>query len=296
MLSRITVICFPLFLAAMSAPAGAATSSPGDIQELVSKCAPGVSPDIMRSLIEHESFRNQFAIGLNKKGSRLPRPPRNKQEAVETAEWLLQNGYNFDSGYGQVNSSNMPGLNLSAEDLFTPCSNVAAAANVFAYCYSKANKHGYSTAQAKTDAALSCYNTGSLTAGLDNGYVEKVKEKAGVLQIPALLQTENPAAQVETRPTAEANTAPPIQEGMPDVFSTVHPGLEGLPDVFSAPTAPEPTATLEAPGPYGPEETGHPVYLTPAAPSPAAHPHSDATPALIGNPDQPGRPVKPDKQ
>ncbi|HDQ4405533.1 TPA: transglycosylase SLT domain-containing protein [Pseudomonas aeruginosa] len=78
-----------------------------DFKTLAAQCAPGVHIKTLSSIVRHESRVNPYAIGLNAKGARLPRQPVNKAEAVATASWLKANGYNFDSGFGQVNSSNI---------------------------------------------------------------------------------------------------------------------------------------------------------------------------------------------
>ena len=71
-----------------------------DFNTLAAQCAPGVHIKTLSSIVRHESRANPYAIGVNAKGARLPRQPASKEEAIATASWLKENGYNFGRGYG----------------------------------------------------------------------------------------------------------------------------------------------------------------------------------------------------
>lgn len=188
MLSRLTAGAIPLIF---SLSTFGATPSVEDLTGLLSDCAPGVDPGVMLPIVQHESGRSPYAIGLNSKTHKLPRQPQTEAEAIATADWLLERGFSFDSGLGQVNSKNMPGLGLTTADLFVPCKNLKSASIVFADCYQRAERQGFAAGRKATDAALSCYNTGNFTAGITNGYVGKVMAAAATLDVPAL-QAESP--------------------------------------------------------------------------------------------------------
>lgn len=197
-----------------------------DFNTLAAQCAPGVHIKTLSSIVRHESRANPYAIGVNAKGARLPRQPASKEEAIATASWLKENGYNFDSGYGQVNSANMKWLGMSVADLFDPCKNLAGAARVITDCYKRA-KPRYADEQTALYAALSCYNTGNEKDGLSNGYVGHVLAAANItLDVPALIPAANGSpepirlkASAPSAPAAQLPAAKPLPDGIGDAFS-----------------------------------------------------------------------------
>ena len=143
-----------------------------DFVELSKTCAPQVAHQTMAAIIKIESNANPYAIGINGK-NQLVRQPQNREEAIATAQWLLKQGYNFDSGLGQINIKNVQWLGIKINDLFEPCQNLRAAGQVITSCYQRAENQ-YGEGQKALQAAISCYNTGSFTGGFNNGYVKKV--------------------------------------------------------------------------------------------------------------------------
>lgn len=170
---------------------------------LAQECAPHVHVTTLAAVVRQESAGNPFAIGVNG-GVRLPRQPRNKAEAVATAEWLKANGYDFDAGIGQINVRNLGWLGMSIEDLFDPCTNLKGAATVLSDCYRRAVPK-YGEGQPALHAALSCYNTGNFSTGFTNGYVMKVAANAA-MPIPAL----TPIAQDPREPVKLRSSAHPL--------------------------------------------------------------------------------------
>ena len=142
-----------------------------DFLALASDCAAFVDPQTLAAIVKTESNYQPFSIGVNG-GSRLERQPVNLEEAVVTAQWLLDNGYNIDLGLGQVNSSNLHRVGLTVHDAFDPCKNLKAAGTIFNTSYQAAMRQ-YPEGQA-FQAALSAYNTGNFIQGFENGYVQKV--------------------------------------------------------------------------------------------------------------------------
>lgn len=212
----VSVIGLPSF-------ASAATALPADFQTVAAQCAPGVHISTLAAVVSHESSGNPYAIGVNSKAMKLPRQPRSKTEAVRIAKRLLADGYNFDSGYGQINSKNLDWLGLSVDDLFDPCKNLAGSATVLTECYKRASSRR-SGEQAALRAALSCYNTGDLQAGISNGYVQRVVAAAN-LDVPALLPVDSDGSapvQLRSAPQrahVQGDSSQPLPNSSTDAFS-----------------------------------------------------------------------------
>lgn len=135
-------------------------------------CAPMVHPDTALRLVKHESGNNPFAIGINGPYRLWPQP-KSREQAVATAQMLVNAGLSIDMGLGQINSRNLPWLGLTLETVFDPCQNLRAMQVVLLKGYEKAAKtHG--PGQQALVAALSTYNTGHPERGVRNGYVASV--------------------------------------------------------------------------------------------------------------------------
>ena len=152
------------------------TYSAAAILTLASQCAPSVAPETVLAIIQTESSGEPFALNVN--GGRQPAPQSTAADAAATAQRYVAAGYAVDLGLGQINSRNMRWLGLTWENVFDPCTNVAALARVLTSNYN-AVKAGRDP-QAALRVALSMYNTGSQTRGFRNGYVAKVIGNAGV--------------------------------------------------------------------------------------------------------------------
>jgi type IV secretion system protein VirB1 len=144
---------------------------------LAQQCAPTVAPQTLAAIVKQESGFRPLTIGING-GARLERQPANVGEAVATAKWLIEKGYNIDLGLGQINVKNVVKMGLSIEDTFDPCKNLAASAQILTENFQGA-KRSTQNDQVALRAALSMYNTGSYTRGFENGYVQNVLAKAG---------------------------------------------------------------------------------------------------------------------
>ena len=155
-----------------------------DLSALVHQCAPpNVSRQTMTALMRVESAHYPYAIGYkivrkeDKRVFMLTAQPRNKEQAVRWAKWLENNGYYFDAGAVQVNSSNFRMYGLSAETAFDPCANIRAGALILSRCYARALEK-YMQEQVALRAALSCYQSGNFQTGFRTGYVSKVVKTA----------------------------------------------------------------------------------------------------------------------
>jgi len=136
-------------------------------------CGLAVEADLLAAIVSVESGGNPLAIQVNGP-MELVRQPRGRGEAVAMASWLLAHGYNFDAGLAQMNSANFARLGLDAESVFELCPNLHGAATILAECLERARVRGLLGESAVT-AALSCYNTGHLTRGVQNGYAAAVR-------------------------------------------------------------------------------------------------------------------------
>jgi type IV secretion system protein VirB1 len=157
-----------------------------DFPTLASECAPNVGITTLKAIVLTESGGNPFAINDNTQ--RLARQPKNKAEAVELATALVQAGHSVDMGLAQINSKNLSWLGLTIDQVFDPCTNLQASSKVLESGYKRAvAQHG--EGQQALLAAISAYNTGSLSRGFGNGYVQKVVSKSGqAIQVPSLAQ------------------------------------------------------------------------------------------------------------
>lgn len=224
--------------------AGAAAAVPLRVSQnfvqLAARCAAAINIRTLGSLVRQESRANPFAININ--GAKaLDHQPTTQAEAMATAQALLAQGDNIDVGLGQINSRNFQWLGLSLAQLFDPCENLRAAAQVLSDCYARGVAVS-GQGQDALHAALSCYNTGSLSNGISNGYVRRVMAQA-TLPVPELLPLSQGGRVVVPVPLRDRRTAGPlapqqrttataaagaIQSGEPDVFST-----SGDDDAFS---------------------------------------------------------------
>ena len=151
--------------------------------ELAERCAPAVHPQTLRALVRQESAFNPLAIGINGPHAKAVRAG-SRDEAVAIATRLIAAKESVDLGLGQINSANLGWLGLSVAAAFEPCANLAAAAKVLTLNYLQERDRAPSV-QVALDRALSRYNTGHPSRGIANGYVAKVRSRAGTVTPPA---------------------------------------------------------------------------------------------------------------
>lgn len=136
----------------------------------------------MTRIVKVESSFRPHAIGyhVTKDGKtyRLTTQPADRAEAVDWARWLLANGFRFDAGAAQVNSSNFARLGLTPESVFDPCTNIAAGGQILTEFYRGAAARFGPGKQALL-AAVSAYQSGSFTRGYETGYVDRVAGSTG---------------------------------------------------------------------------------------------------------------------
>lgn len=142
---------------------------------LLLSCAPLVDPGTARALVAVESSLNPHAIGVV--GGTLERQPRNRREALATAQALSEAGWNFSVGLAQINVRNLPRLQLSLDSAFEPCRNLAAMQSVLIECFERAaagSRREEDAEQRALRRALSCYYSGNFSTGFEHGYVRRI--------------------------------------------------------------------------------------------------------------------------
>lgn len=160
---------------------------------LAQKCAPSVSSSTLAAIAKVESGFNPLAIHDN--NTRKIVPASDEREAVEVIDQLLGQGHSIDVGLMQINSANFSNLGLTSKAALDPCSSLRAASVVLESRYA-----GGETPEAQQHAlrqAISAYNTGDLSRGFQNGYVQKV-ELASRQIIPSLSRPKDKADQVDS--------------------------------------------------------------------------------------------------
>jgi type IV secretion system protein VirB1 len=155
---------------------------------LIGVCAPLVHPLTMHALIRVESAGNPYAISVNavralrQTGLKVPDidpQPTGARDALARSRWLLAHGYTVSVGLAQINSIHVSllqrlGVASSLADLFDPCTNLRAAQHVLLQCWT-------GSGAGNLTRTLSCYNSGSPTIGVANGYVARVTRAASCL-------------------------------------------------------------------------------------------------------------------
>ncbi len=105
----------------------------------------------------------------------LARQPRDAAEARTWAHWLVQHGHSVSIGLMQISTRHARDLNLTADQLFDPCTNLRAGAQILKAEYQQAAAVR-GKGQDALRHALSSYNSGSEILGFDNGDVSNVVE------------------------------------------------------------------------------------------------------------------------
>lgn len=141
---------------------------------LIEACAPTVAVETMQRVVSVESGGDPLAIGVNpgRGGKAYRLYASDIAEAVALAKKALESARSVDLGLTQVNSRNLASLGYSLEQMFNPCTNLAAGASILTDAYRIAvQTHG--EGQRALRVALSYYNTGTPSRGLSNGYVDR---------------------------------------------------------------------------------------------------------------------------
>lgn len=178
--SRVRVASVVLVFVGISAPCLAAPISRSEFDGLVARCAPHVSPEVLRAVAAKESHFEPLALHNNT--LKITRVAADVKAGKALAERWIAAGNSVDIGLMQINSPNLVPLGLSLEQSLEPCGSLAAASTVLQEAYSRG------ASQAEQQAALlimlSRYNTGRSLNGLVNGYVAEVVAAAAKNEVP----------------------------------------------------------------------------------------------------------------
>jgi len=96
-------------------------------------CAPAVDPVTMAAVVKQESGGQPWV--LNNNTTRKSVTFESKAAAVAAAVAAVGRSESVDMGLVQINSKNLPVLGLSVEQVFDPCTNIAAGATILAAGY-----------------------------------------------------------------------------------------------------------------------------------------------------------------
>jgi len=143
-----------------------------DVSLLISCLSLGIEPALMLAIVNQESSGNPIAMNVNAwDGDQVV--AESVDDAVEAAGRFVEAGYTVDLGLAGINSWNLERLNVSFVEALDPCTSIALGETIFMEGLDRAHADGKLGDDALR-AALSLYNTGSMTRGLANGYVDRV--------------------------------------------------------------------------------------------------------------------------
>ena len=172
--------------------------------ELLMMCAPAVDPVTMAAVVKQESGGQPWV--LNNNTTRKSVTFESKAAAVAAAVAAVGRSESVDMGLVQINSKNLPMLGLSVEQVFDPCTNIAAGATILAAGYERAGSLG---------GALSIYNTGRSDSKMGAAYAQNVFRQAGV-KVPRV-----PGGQLARLPAVTSFAANPA--ALPPVRLAITP-------------------------------------------------------------------------
>ncbi|MGR5187088.1 lytic transglycosylase domain-containing protein [Photobacterium damselae] len=144
---------------------------------LLSECLYNVHPQTMQQIIKNESGGNRLAINVNVlRGKPKPKynQPKTVKDAIRLANYYIKKGHSVDLGLAQINSNNLKYFNVTVEDMFEPCKNINVGSKILYSAYQRA-KRTTNDQQSALLKALSIYNTGNMSYGFRNGYVNRYK-------------------------------------------------------------------------------------------------------------------------
>ena len=179
--------------------------------ELLMMCAPAVDPVTMAAVVKQESGGQPWVVNNNT--TRKSVVFASKAAAVAAAVAAVGRGDSVDMGLVQINSKNLPVLGLSVEQVFDPCINIAAGANILAASYERAGSLG---------GALSIYNTGRSDSKTGAAYAQNVFGQAGV-RVPGI-----PGGKLATLPNVSSFAANPTALPPVRLAITPSPSAAGL--------------------------------------------------------------------
>jgi type IV secretion system protein VirB1 len=125
----------------------------------VRACAPNVAPMTSLAIISVESRGWPWSIRDNTENRSYAL--RTRDEAARAAADLVNAGHNLDLGLMQVNSQNLGWLGLRVDQVFDPCTNIAAGGRILTEDYVGAARV-YGPGQLALYHAFEAYNSGKM--------------------------------------------------------------------------------------------------------------------------------------
>lgn len=131
---------------------------------LAAQCAANVHPSTLLDVARVESGLHPYAIAeIIPPRQRQPGQPSvvshypsDASKARQLTERITATGHRYSVGLMQITSTNFQRYGVTAEDLFSPCTNLSVAARILTECYQR----GETLAR-----ALSCYYSGDFQRG-----------------------------------------------------------------------------------------------------------------------------------
>ncbi|MFM2344015.1 MAG: hypothetical protein RLZZ210_624 [Pseudomonadota bacterium] len=147
--------------------------------QTIQQCTEDVHPSTIMRIMSVETSKNPLMIGFrivkSKKDYYIPNQPKTLAQAKYMATWLYKNGYAFDAGIAQINSTNFARFGVNPDDMFDPCVNIKIAGKILKEFYLRA-KQNINDDQLALHAAISGYNSGKFNSTLGRQYVAKVMQ------------------------------------------------------------------------------------------------------------------------
>ena len=128
------------------------------------QCATTVHPSTSLDVARVESGYNPYAIAEivpeheRKPGDKnfITHMPENKEDAVRITNQIEAKGRRYSVGLMQITSTNFKRYNVTATDLFNPCTNLSVFEKIITDCYQRGGS---------LKRALSCYYSGNFSTG-----------------------------------------------------------------------------------------------------------------------------------
>ncbi|MFV9876245.1 MAG: lytic transglycosylase domain-containing protein [Rickettsiales endosymbiont of Dermacentor nuttalli] len=125
----------------------------------IDKCVPEIGLKTIAAIVKIKSANNPPWV-IHDNTHKTSYKFASKEQAIETAENLINKGDNLDLELAQINSNNLSSLNIKVTKVFEPCINLKASAIILKNFYRQA-KLIFSDDQKTLFHAISSYNTGS---------------------------------------------------------------------------------------------------------------------------------------
>lgn len=169
----------------------------GEFTKLAAQCSPKASVATLLAIARIESGYFPLAmsvnypdlaaesLGVGQGSAVLSRQPSSLREGLAWTRWFSNRGLTVSIGLMQVNTEHLSSLGLTAEELFDPCININVGWKIFTGHFNEA-KAALGSGNQAFRAALSAYNSGSLTKGYANGYVDKTLDSGALKTAPVI--------------------------------------------------------------------------------------------------------------